>query len=204
MAHLGRVGGDVVVEPDVLVRQRAWRGREDPRPVHTDEGGQGRVAVGGQEVLPRPRRQVQDLRVQERLGNGTPKRRPARSARTPVYDAGRTVEAAGIDTHGCARQKSPRVSASSATITSRTSSRSAIVRVCGTTTSIVGTRGQFPRTEITPREGVYAHSALQDAGARPLDHVSSPNPNAAKLAAVAVPDPFEDPEANALVRKSAL
>ena len=39
-------------------------------------------------------------------------------------------------------------------MTSSTSSRSAIVRVCGTTTSIVGTSGQLPRTEITPREGV--------------------------------------------------
>ena len=37
------------------------------------------------------------------------------------------------------------------------------------------------------------------AGARPLDHVSSPKPKAAKLAAVAVPDPFEDPEAKAAV-----
>ena len=33
-----------------------------------------------------------------------------------------------------------------------------------------------------------------DAGPRPLDHVSSPSPKAAKLAAVAVPDPFEEPE----------
>ena len=31
---------------------------------------------------------------------------------------------------------------------------SAMVRVCGTTTSMVGTRGQLPRTEITPRDGV--------------------------------------------------
>ena len=46
------------------------------------------------------------------------------------------------------------VSGSSATRTSSTSSRSAIVRVCGTTTSIVGTSGQLPRTEMTPREGV--------------------------------------------------
>ncbi len=29
-----------------------------------------------------------------------------------------------------------------------------MVRVCGTTTSIVGTSGQLPRTEMTPREGV--------------------------------------------------
>ena len=41
-------------------------------------------------------------------------------------------------------------------------------RVCGTTTSIVGTSGQLPRTEITPRLGVYAHSALFEAGARPV------------------------------------
>ncbi len=29
-----------------------------------------------------------------------------------------------------------------------------MLRVCGTTTSMVGTSGQLPRTEITPREGV--------------------------------------------------
>jgi len=45
---------------------------------------------------------------------------------------------------------------------------------------------------------------LYEAGARPLDHVSSPSPNAAKLAAVAVPDPFDDPEAKALVSQSEL
>src|SRR5690606_40567818 len=56
---------------------------------------------------------------------------------------------------------------------------------------------QLPRTEMTPRDGVYATSALLDAGARPDDQVSSPNPNAAKLAAVAVPEPFDEPEANA-------
>jgi hypothetical protein len=69
-----------------------------------------------------------------------------------------------------------------------------MVRVCGTTTSIVGTSGQLPRTEITPRLGVYAHSALFDAGARPDDQVSSPRPNAPNDAAVAVPEPFDEPE----------
>lgn len=38
------------------------------------------------------------------------------------------------------------------------------------------------------------------AGARPLDHVSSPRPKVAKLAAVAVPDPLDDPYAKAAVR----
>jgi hypothetical protein len=93
---------------------------------------------------------------------GTPKRLPASAALMPSasegasagYDAGRVAEASGIRTHGCARQKSPRVSGSSATSTSSTASRSAMVRVCGTTTSIVGTSGQFPRTEMTPRDGV--------------------------------------------------
>ena len=47
-----------------------------------------------------------------------------------------------------------RVSGSSATRIYRTSSKSAIVRVWGTTTSIVGTKGQLPRTEMTPRDGV--------------------------------------------------
>ena len=42
------------------------------------------------------------------------------------------------------------------------------------------------------------------AGARPLDHVSSPRPNAAKLAAVAVPKPFDEPEPKADVRYAAL
>jgi hypothetical protein len=103
-------------------------------------------------------------------------------------------------THGWQRQKSPRVSMSSSTKMSKTSNMSAMVRVCGTTTSMVGTNGQLPRTEITPRLGVYAHRALLEAGARPLDHVSSPNPKAAKLAAVAVPDPFEEPDAKAAVK----
>ena len=79
-----------------------------------------------------------------------------------------------------------------------------MVRACGTTTSMVGTSGQLPRTEMTPREGVYAHSALFDAGPRPLDQVSSPSPNAAKLAAVAVPEPFDEPDAKGAVRYSAL
>jgi hypothetical protein len=74
------------------------------------------------------------------------------------------------------------------------------VRVCGTTTSIVGTSGQLPRVEMIPRDGVYAHSALCVAGPRPLDQVSSPRPKAAKLAVVAVPDPLEEPDANGAVR----
>ena len=87
---------------------------------------------------------------------GMPNRRPASepASASRGYDAGRSSEAGGIGTQGCARQKSPRVSVSSATMTSSTSSRSAMVRVCGTTTSMVGTSGQLPRTEITPREGV--------------------------------------------------
>ena len=47
-------------------------------------------------------------------------------------------------------------------------------------------------------------SALCEAGARPDDQVSSPSPKAAKLAVVAVPEPFDDPEAKALVSQSAL
>ena len=79
-----------------------------------------------------------------------------------------------------------------------------MVRVWGTTTSIVGTSGQLPRTEMMPRDGVYAHSALFDAGPRPLDQVSSPRPKAAKLAAVAVPEPFDEPDPNGAVSHSAL
>ncbi|MNR14910.1 hypothetical protein D3C85_1314100 [compost metagenome] len=62
---------------------------------------------------------------------GTPKRLPlsalASTARSR-YEAGRTVEAAGIGTQGCRRHRSPRLSGSSATTTSRISSRSAMVR----------------------------------------------------------------------------
>jgi hypothetical protein len=53
---------------------------------------------------------------------------------------------------------------------------------------------------MMPREGVYAHSALLDAGARPDDHVSSPMPNAHNDAAVAVPEPFDEPDPKAAVR----
>src|SRR5262245_49336986 len=139
---------------------------------------------------------------------GTPNRRPANTCcassrsvgRSWGYEAGRNPLGRGSVTQGWLRQKSPRTFSSSATMTSSTSSMSAIVLVCGTTTSIVGTRGQPPRVEITPRDGVYAHSALLDAGARPDDHVSSPMPKAQNDAAVAVPDPFDEPEPNAAVR----
>jgi hypothetical protein len=39
-----------------------------------------------------------------------------------------------------------------------------------------------------------------DAGPRPLDQVSSARPKAEKLAAVAVPAPLDEPEANGAVR----
>jgi len=45
---------------------------------------------------------------------------------------------------------------------------------------------------------------LFEAGPRPLDHVSSPRPNAAKLAAVAVPEPFDEPDAKGAVRNALL
>jgi hypothetical protein len=41
---------------------------------------------------------------------------------------------------------------------------------------------------------------LLEAGARPDDQVSSARPKAAKLAAVAVPEPLDDPEPKAAVR----
>jgi len=53
--------------------------------------------------------------------------------------------------------------------------------------------------EIRPRDGVYAQRALLDAGPRPDDQVSSPIPKAHNDAAVAVPDPFDDPEPNGAV-----
>lgn len=42
--------------------------------------------------------------------------------------------------------------------------------------------------------------ALLDAGDRPELTVSEPSPNAAKLAAVEVPAPFDEPELNAAVK----
>ena len=53
---------------------------------------------------------------------------------------------------------------------------------------------------MTHREGVYATRPLFDAGERPELTVSDPRPNAAKEAAVDVPDPFEEPEENAAVK----
>jgi hypothetical protein len=81
---------------------------------------------------------------------------------------------------------------------------SSMVLVCGTTVSHVGKSGQFPLIEIKPRDGVYATRPLFEAGDRPDEIVSSPMPNSPKLDAVAVADPFDDPEAKAAVRYSAL
>lgn len=53
---------------------------------------------------------------------------------------------------------------------------------------------------MRPRDGVYATSPLFDAGDRPEEMVSSPMPNVPKLEAVAVAEPFDEPEANAAVR----
>ena len=72
--------------------------------------------------------------------------------------------------------------------------------VWGTTVSQVGKSGQFPRIDINPRDGVYATSPLLDAGDRPEEIVSSPIPNAPKLAAVAVAEPLDEPDAKAAVR----
>lgn len=64
----------------------------------------------------------------------------------------------------------------------------------------VGYKGQFPRIDMHPRLGVYATSALLDAGARPDETVSSPMPNAAKEAAVATAEPLDEPDAKAAAR----
>ena len=58
----------------------------------------------------------------------------------------------------------------------------------------------MPRGEMTVRDGVYATKALFDAGERPDETVSEPRPNAAKLAAVDVADPLEEPEEKAAAR----
>lgn len=57
---------------------------------------------------------------------------------------------------------------------------------------------------MTHRDGVYATRPLFDAGERPELTVSDPRPNAAKEAAVDVPDPFDEPEENAAVKYSKL
>ena len=57
----------------------------------------------------------------------------------------------------------------------------------------------MPRGEITHRDGVYAMRALFEAGDRPELTVSEPSPKAAKLAAVEVPAPFDEPDENAAV-----
>src|SRR4051812_45291283 len=136
---------------------------------------------------------------------GTPRRRPLRvsgPASRDRYDSGRTSLAVGNGIHSCRRQRSPVGSGSSATRTSRTSRRSAIVRAYGTATSIGGVSGQMPRTEMTPREGVYAHSALLEAGPRPLDHVSSALADAAELDVVAPARPWGDPEADGAAQEA--
>jgi hypothetical protein len=63
---------------------------------------------------------------------------------------------------------------------------------------------QLPRIEMSPLDGVYATRPLFEAGDLPEEIVSSPIPKTPKLAAVAVADPFEEPDAKAAVRYSAL
>ena len=53
---------------------------------------------------------------------------------------------------------------------------------------------------LVARDDAFTIERLRQAGARPDDHVSSPSPKAAKLAAVAVPEPLDEPEAKAAVR----
>lgn len=77
---------------------------------------------------------------------------------------------------------------------------SSTVLVCDTTVSQVGKSGQFPLMDIKPLDGVYATRPLFDAGDRPDEMVSSPIPKNPKLDAVAVADPFDEPEAKAAVR----
>src|SRR4051812_49246946 len=114
------------------------------------------------------------------------------------------VLTSGRGTKGCSRQKSHVFSASGATMTSRRANMSSTVRVWGTTVSHVGNSGQLPRIDMTPRDGVYATRPLLEAGERPEEIVSSPTPKTPKLAAVAVADPLEEPDAKAAVRYSAL
>ena len=54
------------------------------------------------------------------------------------------------------------------------------------------------------RDPVYATRALLEAGERPELTVSDPKPKAAKLAAVDVAEPLEEPDENAAVRYSKL
>ena len=97
--------------------------------------------------------------------------------------------------HGWLRHRSPRVSASSATI------RQALPQPCRpscsmrTTTSMVGTSGQFPRTEITPRDGCTRLARCWSPGHA---HWTRSPPPARKppRAAVAVPEPLDEPDPN--------
>ncbi len=67
-----------------------------------------------------------------------------------------------------------------------------------------GNPHQTPRGDMTVLDGVYATRPLFEAGERPELTVSEPRPKAAKLAAVEVAEPFEEPLLNAAVRYSRL
>ena len=104
---------------------------------------------------------------------------------------------AGASTHGCMRQKSPRDSVSSATITSSTSSRSAIVRVCGRRRPS-SARAASCRAPRSRRATACTRTARCSRRARGR---STRSPRRARTprndAAVAVPEPFDEPEPNA-------
>jgi hypothetical protein len=64
VANVRGVLGDVVVESRVAVGQRSLGCRKDARTVNIGERVQGGVAVRREEVVPRPRREIDDLAVQ--------------------------------------------------------------------------------------------------------------------------------------------
>ncbi len=71
-SHPVGIARQVVVEAVVAVGEGAGGVREDQRAVDVGERVQLRVAVGGEEVVPRPRRQVEDLAIQVGAGHEPP------------------------------------------------------------------------------------------------------------------------------------
>lgn len=64
-ADVRRVVGDIVVEPVITVRERAFRMREDRSAVDVGQAVERRIPVGGEEVVPGPGREIDDFALEE-------------------------------------------------------------------------------------------------------------------------------------------
>ncbi len=71
LANEAGVGGDVVAESFGAIRQRSLRVNPDQTAVHVGQPVQLWIVVSAQEVVPRPRRQIQDLAIEKLLGDQT-------------------------------------------------------------------------------------------------------------------------------------